>query len=131
MREILGETSMLDSRADPKVPLVFAVSSKMSSTPTQLCLFRNYNYNGGEMPDKFVVNPEIAKKNLDLPLEQFDNENVDGKVPGKSYSQPDGKDKITVVSPVRTGEGSRHTGKYCCLCVEFDVILPCMFFGHT
>ena len=42
--EILRDNSMLASRADPRVPLVFAISSKMSSTPTQLCLFRNYNY---------------------------------------------------------------------------------------
>jgi len=44
LKEILGETSMVDSRFDPKVPLVFAVASKMTSNPTKLVLFRNYNY---------------------------------------------------------------------------------------
>jgi len=42
--EILKDDGMLDSRANPAVPLVTAVSSKMSSTPSQLCLLRNYNY---------------------------------------------------------------------------------------
>lgn len=42
--EILKDDSMLDSRANPSVPLITAISSKMSSTPTQLCLLRNYNY---------------------------------------------------------------------------------------
>ena len=40
LSRILGDSSMLDSRADPTVPLVFAVSSKMSSTPTHVSLFR-------------------------------------------------------------------------------------------
>ena len=42
--DILGESSMASSRADPSVPLVFAVASKMTSNPTKLCLFRNYAY---------------------------------------------------------------------------------------
>ena len=69
MSSILSDTSMLASRADPRVPLVFAVSSKMSSTPTQLCLFRNYNYNGGEKDDAFVQDPIEAKEELQLALE--------------------------------------------------------------
>jgi hypothetical protein len=48
--DILGDSIMLDSRADPAVPLVFAVSSVMTSTPTYVTLFRNYNYAGGELP---------------------------------------------------------------------------------
>jgi hypothetical protein len=69
MLSVLGEHSMLASRADPRVPLVFAVSTKMSSTPTQLCLFRNYNYKGGEMSDAFVLDPIDAKEELKLPFE--------------------------------------------------------------
>lgn len=44
LNEILKDDGMLDSRANPAVPLITAVSSKMSSTPSQLCLLRNYNY---------------------------------------------------------------------------------------
>ena len=68
MKSILKDNSMLASRADPRVPLVFAVSSNMSRTPTQLCLLRNYNYSGGEMKDSFVQDPIEAKEELDLPL---------------------------------------------------------------
>ena len=68
MKSILRDNSMLASRADPRVPLVFAISSKMSSTPTQLCLLRNYNYNGGEMKDAFVQDPIEAKEELGLSL---------------------------------------------------------------
>lgn len=68
MSSILSDNSMLASRADPRVPLVFAISSKMSSTPTQLCLFRNYNYKRGEMSDAFVQDPIEAKLELELPL---------------------------------------------------------------
>lgn len=66
---ILGDDSMLDSRADPAVPLVFAVTSKMSSTPTHVALFRNYNYETGEFPDSFTVKPEEARSELGLSLE--------------------------------------------------------------
>ena len=52
-----------------RVPLVFAISSKMSSTPTQICLFRNYNYGGGEKRDTFVQDPIEAKEKLGLELE--------------------------------------------------------------
>ena len=69
MMRVLGDNSMLASRADPRVPLVFAISTKMSSTPTQLCLFRNYNYRRGEMSDAFVQDPIEAKVELELPLE--------------------------------------------------------------
>jgi hypothetical protein len=66
---ILGDDSMLDSRADPAVPLVVAVTSKMSSTPTHVALLRNYNYATGEFPDTFTVKPEEARAQLGLPLE--------------------------------------------------------------
>ena len=59
---------MLDNRADTAAPLVFAVTSKMSSNPTHVALFRNYNYNGGEQPDPFVVHPNDARENLTLLL---------------------------------------------------------------
>mmetsp|Transcript_26153 Transcript_26153/g.38738 ORF Transcript_26153/g.38738 Transcript_26153/m.38738 type:complete len:916 (-) Transcript_26153:349-3096(-) len=66
MNEILADDSMLNSRADPNVPIVFAVASKMSSSPTQLCLFRNYNYEGGGLPDSFVIDPSKARADLQL-----------------------------------------------------------------
>ena len=68
MQEILGDNTMLDSRADPNVPFVFAVASKMSfiEYPTSLNLFRNYNYNKNTSPDNFVINPEDAIEILDL-----------------------------------------------------------------
>lgn len=66
MEGILGDNSMLGSRADPDVPFVFAVSSKMSSSPTQVCLFRNYNYAGGELPDAFVIDPLKARGEIGL-----------------------------------------------------------------
>ena len=66
MAEILQDNSMLASRADPRVPLVFAISSKMTSTPTQLCLFRNYNYKSGEIKDTFVQDPNEAREELGL-----------------------------------------------------------------
>jgi hypothetical protein len=101
MQEILGDTSMLDSRADPSVPLVFAVSSKMS-TPTQLCLFRNYNYGGGELPDTFVTDPENARNELGLQPDKFN-------VP--SSPAPMGTRKAAGLCPPRGGDGSRHPGK--------------------
>jgi hypothetical protein len=92
---------MLSSRADPRVPLVFAISSKMSSTPTQICLFRNYNYGGGEMPDAFVLDPIDAKKELGLELED-DIYKLSGML-----SLEEGKKCI----PQESG-GSRHPGRF-------------------
>ena len=70
LSDILKDDSMLDSRADPTVPLVFAVTSKMSSTPTHVALFRNYNYASDELPDPFTIDPDVAREELGLPLEQ-------------------------------------------------------------
>lgn len=98
--EILRDNSMLSSRADPRVPLVFAVSSKMSSSPTQICLFRNYNYGGGEMRDTFVQDPIEAKKQLAMPIED-DIYKLSGLL---SYEGYEG------VEPKITG-GSRHPGE--------------------
>ncbi len=91
---------MLSSRADPRVPLVFAISSKMSSTPTQICLFRNYNYGGGEMRDTFVEDPIEAKKELDLELED-DIFKISGML---SYEED-----ARIIS--KKSGGSRHPGK--------------------
>lgn len=66
MDQILGDTTMLDSRADARTPLVFAVSSKMSSSTSKMALFRNYNYEGGSN-DNFVIPPDKARKVLGLP----------------------------------------------------------------
>lgn len=102
MMSILNDNSMLASRADPRVPLVFAISSKMSSTPTQLCLFRNYNYNGGEMNDAFVEDPIEAKEELSLPLDDdiF-------QLSGKTYYDYDLK-----LQANKPTQGSRHPGSF-------------------
>jgi hypothetical protein len=93
MDEILGDTTMLDTRADPRTPLVFAIASKMSSSTSKMALFRNYNYEGGSK-DNFVIRPEKARKILGLP--QL-NKDVEGK--SKMSSQ-------------RSSYFSRHEGKY-------------------
>lgn len=69
LSRILRDDTMLDSRADPAVPLVFCVTSKMSSTPTYIALFRNYNYAKGELPDSFTVDATKARDELGLPLD--------------------------------------------------------------
>eukprot|EP00922_Rhytidocystis_sp_ex-Travisia-forbesii_P009144 GHVS01013356.1.p1 GENE.GHVS01013356.1~~GHVS01013356.1.p1 ORF type:complete len:1733 (-),score=316.77 GHVS01013356.1:277-5448(-) len=40
----LGDKKMIDSAADPTVPKVFCLSTKLSSVPSRLVLWRNYNY---------------------------------------------------------------------------------------
>jgi len=102
MKEILGENSMLDTRADPAVPLVFGVSSKMSSNPTELCLFRNYNYRGGEQADAFVIDPDEARLSLGLkPADKSVSELINER--GKT-------DIFQGTCVPRKREGSRHAG---------------------
>ena len=103
MEEVLGDTSMLESRADPAVPLVFCISSKMSSNPIQISLFRNYNYGGGELSDSFTLDPEKARLELDLPQEddimtQLSDWEEKGQVSGRC--------------PPRRTVGSRHSGSF-------------------
>ena len=101
---ILKEDSMLDSRADPAVPLVCCLSSKMSSTPTHVALFRNYNYGGGEFVDPFTIDPSIARQELELPLELEHDVIRTGHYPRLTTS---------VFTPgVKSGEGSRHPGSF-------------------
>jgi len=100
MSDILRDNSMLSSRADPRVPLVFAISSKMSSTPTQLCLFRNYNYSGGEKEDAFVLDPIEAKEELNLNLLD-DVYKLSGKLCYGESNLHRG-----------SGRGSRHPGSF-------------------
>jgi len=101
---ILKENSMLDSRADPAVPLVCALTSKMSSTPTHVALFRNYNYAGGEMSDPFTIDPEKARGSLDLPLE------LEHEVIRRGQYQ---QQKTKAASPgSKSGSGSRHPGSF-------------------
>ena len=102
MEEILLDNSMLASRADPRVPYVFAVSSKMGSTPTQLCLFRNYNYSGGEKRDPFVMSPEEARS--ELGLAPFSDISI---LPNQSLYEP-----RPGVCLTRNNEASRHTGSF-------------------
>ena len=91
MVDILGDNTMIDSRADPRVPLVFCVSSKMSSTTSKLALFRNYNYESGEKEDTFVVSPEVARRKLGFPPNESLSKN-------ESYSP-------------RSTRASRHEGE--------------------
>jgi len=106
LSEILGDSIMLDSRADPAVPYVFCVASKMSSTPTHVALFRNYNYAAGELADPFTIGPEKARDELDLPLE-WEHELIrrNSYVKQKQV-RPNSGYKI---------EGSRHPGTWCLL----------------
>jgi hypothetical protein len=102
--DILEENSMLDSRADPTVPLVCCLTSKMSSTPTHVALFRNYNYPGGELPDPFIIEPDKAREELGL------NINIEHEfIRGGSYRR---KKVVSVVPGVRVSEGSRHPGSF-------------------
>ena len=124
MIDILGESSMLDSRADPRVPLVFCVSAKMSSTTSKLSLFRNYNYAGGEKEDNFIVSPEVARRQLGFPFEH-----TSGPTPSDGISL-----KVT--------GGSRHEGMFPYLLIfildkqslltsHFFLLLPNRFFPST
>ena len=101
---ILKDEIMLDSRADPSVPLVFCVTSKMSSTPTHVALFRNYNYAGGELPDPFTIDPEKAREDLNLPVE-LEHKNIQEGI----YSR---KKDGTGARGFRTSDGSRYPGSF-------------------
>lgn len=103
MQEVLGDTSMLESRADPSVPLVFAISSKMSSNPIKISLFRNYNYGGGELADSFTLNPEEAREKLGLAEKDDTLEHLD----------VEGLTEVMAGSTDTSGtKGSRHSGSF-------------------
>jgi predicted acylesterase/phospholipase RssA len=106
LSDILGDNTMLDSRADPAVPFVFGVTSKMSSTPTHVALFRNYNYNGNELPDPFMIDPNDARNNLGLPLEN--------EVESIRTSDYPRKKEVTTGTPGSRNpqEGSRNPGSF-------------------
>lgn len=103
--DILGDSIMLDSRADPAVPLVFGVSSVMTSTPTYVTLFRNYNYAGGELPDHFVQDPDESRAKLGLQPE-FE----------KRAPRSDWRTNLNLKSFLTgtkiSDEGSRYYGEY-------------------
>jgi predicted acylesterase/phospholipase RssA len=100
--EILKDDGMLDSRANPAVPLICAVSSKMSSTPSQLCLLRNYNYGGGELSDSFCIDPDKARQRLGL-----EHDDVT-----ETYPTMDAEQKTPGRCAPRTGIGSRYPGSF-------------------
>lgn len=104
LQEILADDGMLDSRANPAVPLITAVSSKMSSSPSQLCLLRNYNYGGGEMTDSFTIDPNEARQRLGL-----ERGNDAEEVPPQSYNP---KRPTPIKCAPRTGKGSRYPGSF-------------------
>eukprot|EP00529_Nitzschia_sp_RCC80_P003796 CAMPEP_0113439596 /NCGR_PEP_ID=MMETSP0014_2-20120614/120_1 /TAXON_ID=2857 /ORGANISM="Nitzschia sp." /LENGTH=1044 /DNA_ID=CAMNT_0000330357 /DNA_START=121 /DNA_END=3255 /DNA_ORIENTATION=- /assembly_acc=CAM_ASM_000159 len=100
LSEILGDQTMLDSRANPAVPFVFAVTSKMSSTPSSVALFRNYNYNGGELPDPFIIKPKDARNCIGLPIADEASE-----IRLNNYvDKPE--------QTVKRRDGSRHPGSF-------------------
>lgn len=101
---ILQDATMLDSRADPRIPLVFCVTSKMSSTPTHVALFRNYNYGNGELPDHFTIDPNVARRELGLPLD-LEHE----VVRSGAYTR---KEVLPGSPGVKTSNGSRHPGSF-------------------
>lgn len=101
LNDILKDDGMLDSRANPDVPLITAVSSKMSSSPSQLCLLRNYNYGGGELPDSFTIDPNKARERLGL----------DSVATVESTSNTPKRSTSIKCAP-RTGTGSRYPGSF-------------------
>lgn len=105
LSEILGDETMLDSRADPSVPYVFAVTSKMSSTPTHISLLRNYNYEGGELPDPFTLDPDQARASLGLSLDKEHPTIRAHTYPNRASKKPNSPGVKS-----QTG-GSRHPGK--------------------
>jgi Patatin-like phospholipase len=83
---------------------VFCVTSKMSSTPTHVALFRNYNYASGELADHFTVDPTRAREDVGIPLEMEHEVIRKGRYSHKGAS---------MTSPgVRTSDGSRHPGSF-------------------
>ena len=106
LTDILGDYTMLDSRANAAVPLVFAVTSKMSSNPTHVALFRNYNYNGGELPDPFLIRPDDARENLELALHD-EGKNI------RQNSYPKKKGSEAAPGTVTPENGSRHPVSFC------------------
>jgi predicted acylesterase/phospholipase RssA len=109
LSDILQDESMLDSRADPAVPLVFAVTSKMSSTPTHVSLFRNYNYAEGELRDPFTIDPEVARKDTGILLELENNLVRSGKY---GSSNAAAKSPGSKVSDDSRRPGSRYPGSF-------------------
>jgi predicted acylesterase/phospholipase RssA len=104
LSKILVDDTMLDSRADPRTPLVFCVTSKMSSTPTHVALFRNYNYAAGELADHFTIDPKRAREEVGIPLDLEHQVIRKGRYAHRAAS---------VSSPgVRTSDGSRHPGSF-------------------
>lgn len=115
LSDILGDETMLDSRADPSVPYVFAVTSKMSSTPTHISLFRNYNYQGGELPDPFTLDPGQARASLGLSLD-MEHPTI------RAHSYPNRASRKNNSPGVKSETGgSRHPGKKECVgLIEID-----------
>lgn len=75
----------------------------MNTSPTQLCLFRNYNYSGGEKKDVFVSDPLEARRDLELQLRDTNKSSIFNS----NYQKP---------SPSRTlplgNTASRHQGSF-------------------
>ena len=141
LNDILHDDGMLDSRANPgnntpvdacraycsflltnrtflchyitAVPLITAVSSKMSASPSQLCLLRNYNYGGGELPDSFTIDPNKARQRLGL--------EIDGEL--EILVAPELQKTVAPIKCApRTGKGSRYPGKYTTVSCQVETV---------
>ncbi len=94
------------------VPLITAVSSKMSASPSQLCLLRNYNYGGGELPDSFTIDPNKARQRLGL--------EIDGEL--ETHVAPELPKRVAPIKCApRTGKGSRYPGNYNTVAVRLNL----------
>lgn len=105
LNEVVGDDIMLDSRSDPSAPYVAAVSTKLSSTPTNVALFRNYNYNGGELPDALAIAPEKARQSLGLTSAKDEK----GKSSNRRPTEQSGGETIPSEHQY---EASRHPGSF-------------------
>ncbi|KAL3810911.1 hypothetical protein ACHAXA_008761 [Cyclostephanos tholiformis] len=74
----------------------------MSSSPSQLCLLRNYNYGGGELPDSFTIDPNKARQRLGLEID----------VAMETHVPPTPKRVAPIKCAPRTGKGSRYPGSF-------------------
>jgi hypothetical protein len=76
----------------------------MSSTPTHVSLFRNYNYKAGELSDHFVIDPDKARQEAGIPLELEHD-----VIRCNDYT----RSGVDVSSPgLKKTDGSRHPGSF-------------------
>ena len=111
LQSILGDDAMIEGRGDPKVPLVFAVSSKMSVNPSRIALFRNYNYFGcgveGVSVGEATTTTKAEKKSTEFSFESLVEE--DGQ---HAKSTTTTTTTTTTTPPTTFNKHSRHLGSF-------------------